>query len=211
MKGMKIKLSNIYVFFLGCIFSCSSVVGELSPKKYIEFIQTTGNSILTNNKSINGVLYKMKYIPIEYMILKSDFCKKEVFDEKKYFQEYSVNKNTLFFNLIISDESKSFKVKKLILDKSEYTAALEKSNVQLQENIKLIIGEQIIPCVLCHLEPPSSIKPDLRISFEFDISEKKLGKEDFLITMNDQLLDNGLIKFRFLNEELNRLPKLKLN
>jgi hypothetical protein len=192
--------------------SCSFKSDELDARDYISFIETKCAGTLTNVKTVNDISYKVMYLPIDYMLLKNENLENGKIDKEKYSKEYSANKNTLFFNLIIKDEPKSFNVKRYVLEKSKYMTLLEYTNSQLQENIKLILGENTFPCVLCHLEPPSAIKPELRISFEFDVMDKReFDKEDLLVSFTDQLFDNGIIKFRFLNKELGHLPKLKLN
>jgi hypothetical protein len=210
MSGMRIRLNSIAGISLLFLIACSSP-RELDPAAYMEYIQAHGNAILTNTKSLNGVQYTVQYLPLEYMVLNNSFRGNAELDKKKFMQELDSSQGTLFFRMIIKDEATAMKVRNFVLEKEKYASALEYSNSGLMSNIRLSVGSNTLSCVMCHLEPPSSIRPELRVAFEFDVSGINLEPaEDFILTLDDRLLDNGLIKFRFKRKELNQLPKLKL-
>jgi hypothetical protein len=87
------------------------------------------------------------------------------------------------------------------------------ANTELQEKFKLIVDGQIVFCTMCHLEPASSINPELRIALAFDYEpsliygQKSKGCE---VVYEDDIFNNGIIKFSFDVNDLHNWPELKI-
>jgi hypothetical protein len=94
--------------------------------------------------------------------------------------------------------------------KEDYATRIKYYAFDMQRDFTLEIGTDVIPCSLFHFERVFDIAPYAKFSIGFVYDKKHKGKESTLI-YNDRIFKNGLIKYIYSNDEINKIPKLETN
>lgn len=208
---MQIKLKNslIIIFVLFLLVSCSNK-RTMNAQEYINFFKKEGK-FLSNSESISGIKYTVFIETPELLVLRNNNFNE--IDPKTFGKEIENYRKSIYCSFVIKDEEGAFKVKQLIYNKPDYFKLVGFANTQLQSHLKMIINDQTVFCTVCHLEPPSSINPELRIAIAFDYDSGMLyglNSQGCEVVFDDEIFNNGIIKFSFDKNDLGNLPELKI-
>jgi hypothetical protein len=179
---------------------------KLPPKEFIGFLSSS-ESGLTLKKNFNGINYKARmYTPELLALTQSESPINSEPELKKKAAECSDRLNFIFF---IEDESKiNYTVKSTVFDKQRYGAIMAYANTDMKNDFMLVQGKDTLACSILHLEPANSVHPLLRISLGFN-GVNPTTKE-YTLVYNDNIFNNGPIKFHYSQSTFDHLPEVKL-
>lgn len=194
-------------FFSVLILACNTKKKEISPLEYVKYIEDSDNG-LKITKEIGEVIYTLQYKPIDYLIAleqKINFIDKEVYRRRK-----NELQGMEYFTLELFPKENNIEVLNIgAIDKNEYNERLQYASFDLQNDIYLINENDTLDCVLYHFEQKYGLGTSVNLLLGFEKNNK--SSEDLTIVMEDKILNNGLIKFLLLKENIIELPKMKFN
>ncbi len=199
---IKISLNIIILVLISCLSACSGDK-TLSKSDYLEYFNSPSGKFF-KQKNFNKVVYKLKMQTPEYLLLKNNDSIQSL---TQFDAELNKRRHTLNFVMLIEDEADSKQVKEVVYKPELYTKLTNYANMQMTDEIKLVHGKDTLPCSLLYLEPANSMQPAIRLAFGFDNLKRSDG--DYTVIFNDNLFNNGIIKFKYPNETFADLPKLR--
>ena len=206
---MEIRLNKLLrvllVHGLALTFSCSDQ-NCLILEEYRQYLNSE-ECPLNTSKEINDIKYAVRVQPPQLTLMNSvgDSIKTEL-DFNRYLKYYMDKWNVV---LLISDADQSdHLVKRTIFDQAKFQAILSYANTELAENVMLVQDNDTLYTSLIHLEPANSMQPLLRISMNFQGNNP--NAESYTIIFNDDIFQNGPMKFRYTSEQFKNLPTLKI-
>ncbi|MBP7809088.1 MAG: hypothetical protein KA163_07340 [Bacteroidia bacterium] len=157
------------------------------------------------SKSINKIKYKLRLITPEIMVLNSE----KINSESAFKERLKNYEGQVQFNFIIEDDNSEngSLVKETIINPKVYSEILHYANTEMTNDLFVIINGDTINCTIMHLEPANSIQPVLR--FSVGLSDIKNKIEECTFCFNDNIFNNGLIKFNYSSSTFNNMPKIK--
>lgn len=201
-----IILSVSVVSIIMLLISPLSTNNNLSHYAYIEAIEKS--STLKVEKKISDIKYQCFLMPSDYNAIK-------LMKPNMPFQYYkdALNNASGFvyfkFTLKSTDGNEPILVPSR-LNENVYGQRLEYFNTYAQSNFKLITDKDTINCSQYLFENPYNLLTDVNILGAFQIKHP-LKSQDLQLIYDDQLFNNGLIKFYFSKNDLNELPELIKN
>lgn len=197
------KFSRSFVLFLAVIlFNCTQN-DSLSKEAYMRFL-TSGGGQFFKERQINSLSYKLKMQLPEYTLLKSN---DNINTIEKFDDELAKSKDKVSFILLLGDEKGSRRVKEVVYKPELFGRLIDYASMELAADFKLIQGKDTLPCAFVYLDPANSLQPIIRLSLAF---EKVKRSSDCTLIFNDNLFNNGEIKFHYGIETFNDIPKLNL-
>lgn len=191
----------IMIAFFTVFYGCKKSYSPLDYKNWIE----SSESGLNKKKTIGALTYSAQYQTPEYLVLLSQGPQKiQHCDLNTEIEKYT---GSYHFKFTISCEEGIHPLKFQLRSEEQFYARQEYLNSLLMEDFYLVTSnEDTLNCVFAHAERDFGISPHLIIDLVF---ENYKGKEGFKLCHNDQLFNNGMIKFSFPSEAINDLPKLR--
>lgn len=194
-----------YLFIIISILLSSSCAHEkkLDANNYMLWVED-GNNKLLNEKQIGVTKYSLQYKPLDYIAIrelgienitknKIDSVKSEIFGLQ-------------YMNLRISD-TKGRDIERLgVSSNTEYSQRSNYLSFGFQNDIKLVSGNDTLPCTLFHQARNYGIAPFIDFVLGFPNSDKQL--QDLEIIINDNAFGNGSVKFTITSGTLNSIPEL---
>lgn len=176
----------------------------LSPSLYLDWVNDRGNG-LCRSKEVSQVLYNLKFKPFEYIICQE--LGKENITSKEFKENYSELTGMTYFNfqIQVTDQSNEF-LKYAPTNRMSYQERVMYCSFQMQNDIKLVVGLDSLPCSMYHFERTYGITP--YGNFIIGFQELPIAPE-YTFVFSDNLFANGIIKFSFKRELLTNVPKLK--
>lgn len=190
------------LFLFAILFGCTRNE-SLSKGEYLAFL-TSGAGQFFKERQINHLSYKLKMQLPEYTLLKRNDSINTV---EKFNQELARDKDKLNFVLLLGDEKQSKRVKEIIYKPELFGRLIDYASIELASDFKLVQGRDTLPCAFVYLEPANSLQPVIRLSLAFENVKRS---SDCTLIFNDNLFNNGQLKFHYGIETFNDLPKLKL-
>lgn len=178
----------------------------LAPDAYMQYLNSSESGLMLS-KEYNQISYKLKMQPAGYLaIANSGASIKTQADFKASLNNYKEQMN---FILLIQDAEKSnHRVKSMVFNKQEYGTILAYANTDLKNDIVLIQERDTLYCRMLHLESANSLQPILRLSLSFN--GINANAKEFTLILNDNIFNNGPIKFYYSKKVMENLPDLKL-
>ena len=210
MRSTVAHISKYSIIILVFIVFTNCSKATKNKEDFISYLNNEEND-LTQKKMFNDVSFILNYEPIELKVLQ-DFNFKQVpakkMEEKKkeyegmiYFKFKLQSKDGVakspFKNVINSKEG----LNKL----KQYCLSYLINDFYIETNSKTKAPD------LFYLEDDFSMLNYNQICLAFDSTNLNIANEGFTFVYNDQLLNNGLMKFKITKETLNSIPKLNYN
>ena len=108
----------------------------------------------------------------------------------------------------LKDGQGEFLKYKLASSNEDYEKRVKYCAFDMQKDIKLLAGNDSMPCTLFHFERAYDLAPYGIFLLGFPLS--KIGSDkEAAIVIQDKLFNKGILKFTFSESELKNLPKLK--
>lgn len=226
---------RLFIFIsplLFCVISCSKEIGstadgniqnnsdalttvnypkQLEPKAYIDWHKAEKN--LMNKRVMGELSYEIKYLPPEYMTLKSlgpDATNTEI---KQELTSYS---DLLYFNLRIELEKEQTELLKYkVSGLSQYDQRVKYYSFNVQKDIWMVLdNKDSVVCSITHFERAFNVTnfSDIMIGFDKK-SVTKLNSDwkKMVLVFNDKVFGNGIVKFEFDRNQITNTPSLELN
>jgi hypothetical protein len=134
---------------------------------------------------------------------------KKPVSQADYEAEKSKHAGELNFILIIEDDADSDnRVKTNVYNDNLYREFLAYANTSLANDFYLLVGKESIRCSMVHLEPANSIRPVIRIGISF--SQVSLNGNECTLVFDDNLFNNGKLKFNYSEETVTTMPQFKI-
>jgi|GEM_PF-5665946 len=199
------KIKFFFISAITCLFICSSCSRQshLGVNAYLDYFNSP-DSPFFKEKEFNKVIYKLKMQPAEYLVLKDN----KTIDAKKFAEEVKKNSGNLSFVLIIEDNPQSKAVKQVVYKSELFDKLINYSNMQMNQDIKLVSKADTIPCSLVYIEPANSIQPVIRVAISFENVAREKTSE-YTLVFNDYLFNNGILKFNYPSGTFADLPQLQ--
>lgn len=180
---------------------------ELNQKEYLSYLNSEASGLLVV-KTLNNIQYSLRCQTPEQQCLSAN--KLTIKSQKDFENLMDDYKGRLNFILIIEDKNgESNQVKKVIFNKEAYGNILGYANSELGKDISLVTEKEILQCSLVHLEPANSIQPVLRLAVLFSGITQTNNEVTFVF--DDNIFNNGPIKFNYTQKIFTELPKLKID
>ena len=178
-----------------------------APADYVNYIKTATH--LNKTKSIAGVDYRLSYLPIEYMVcneLKSNSISQVDFD--KSLEGF---KGTEYYMLQIEVPGTVTELAKVNLtSQQEYQERIVYLSFGMQSDIKAVNEDGLETlCEVYHFERTYNATPYSTFIIGFSDDHLKKSKERTIV-LEDNLFNNGLIKFNWSTDQLKIIPQIKL-
>lgn len=189
---------------LSFLSSCSSKK-EMDREEYLRYMNSKDCGLLVT-KSLKGICYELKCIMPEQQCLR--FNRNSIQSKEQFNQLLNEYKDKLSFIMVIKDDEGSSVVRSAVFDKETYGNILGYANTELQKDFSLEGFESQNICAMAHIESSNSVQPVLRLVLAFgSVSKMEHG---FTVVYNDNIFNNGPIKFNFSESTISHLPVLNL-
>lgn len=178
-----------------------------SPKEFVDYVKAADH--LNKSKTIGTVEYRLTSLPSEYMAcneLKSNEIEQTLFEET--LKEYE---GTEYYMLQIEVEGSVTELAKVNLSsQEEYQQRIVYLSFGMQSDLKAVNQDGVeIPCSIYHFERTYNITPFSTFLIGFDEGQLKDATERTIV-LEDNLFENGLIKFNWSTNQLKNIPQIKL-
>lgn len=196
-------MKSIITLLVIIVAFCSCKQKELDPIDYVKYVEDESNG-LHLSKQIGDILYSIQYKPAEYMMLKEGGL-----DQKKSVS--SDYNNLLCFNMRIQHKNKKTDVLSVgISDDKEYMARLDYMTFQMKDDIYLIDRYDTLNCSFFHSVRNYSLAPYADFVLVFENKTSKKESNEMVLVFDDKIFGNGIIKFQINNNDIIKIPILKI-
>ena len=182
-----------------------------TPLEYVDWIEDPANGLLVK-KDVGDYNFTILYKPLDYIIIKEkkdDKLKKEDLQTEK-----SEIEDLQYFTFKIGLKANSGDLLKYNLTKvNDYYARVEYFSFAMQNDLKLLDGNDTLNCILHHFERTFGLAPYCNFVLGFKLSENSPGKivthfSDKTLIYNDRVLGIGPIKLTVKGNNIKNIPKL---
>ena len=178
---------------------------KLGPEAYVQHLSSDESPSLIT-KELNGVNYKLRLLTPEYMALSHS---RERLNKNEIMESLKNYTHQVSFVFVIEDSDKNQgRVKSTVFNAEGYGNILAYANTDLKNDFMLVREHDTLYCNLVHLEPSNSLQPLIRLSLAFNIPSP--AEKGFTFLFNDNIFNNGPLKFAYSNQVMDNLPKLKM-
>lgn len=199
------KSSSLSIISILLLFSCN----KLNPTQYFEYINDPKNG-LVNEKTFGSKTYRCEFKPTEFTLLN---------EKSKSFNGESQNKKTeelyseanqfyTFFIRLSSTKSNDF-LKDDLQNKDDYYSRLNYYNSEIQNDIILIQGKDTMPANYTYFERNFGVSNQSTLIVGF-LKKDLQNKADLNLLIEERSFGLGLIAFNITNENISKIPKVKL-
>ncbi len=199
-------MSKILVFFsLLCVMGCTQTFH--SEKDFFLWLNNENNG-LVKNKKVDDLQISLKYLPVDYLVLKDLKGNFESSKANKLKEKYGKGLSFLltFFPL---DDAKDIMYKDLS-SYPEYTQRLLSMQFDMAKYIYISTKNGEIRPVLSTLENTYSVTKhrNIYIVFNGDDAEKILQENEIDIVFDDEIFLTGIHHFVFKSRHIKNMPHL---
>ncbi len=190
MKG--IKLAIAMVVGICATIGCSK--SKLGKREFIDWVKNPSNQ-LNQTKTIGDIQLNIQYTPGAYLELIQDGAS----DSKM--QQYALE-------MVVLSKKNSDIAKHNISTISDYEARMQYMSFSMQNDIKLVDGDDTLDCKWFHFERGADIKPHRTWLLGFDKLQTTDSQTKVLL-VDVSKLGAGIVKFKFDKNILTNIPTLK--
>lgn len=208
--------TSLFILIAGCAQSSSDAITSddvkairattVDAQEYPTWLTTNGAS-LTREQVIGDLTYKFTRIPSEMLAVREvgvDASEAQLTEAKSHYSEL------VYFRLeIVAANHNGELLKKDLTDVQEYNRRVTYAAFGAQKDISMELGTDVIPCALCEFERSFDVAPVATFLLAFDIDEATADLNPVTLIFNDQLFNNGIIRFAWNAAEINAYPSLK--
>lgn len=203
---MKKVTNNIIMgMLLLIVFSCNNSV--LDKKGYVAYLQDEDNGFI-HKVELEELAYTFQYRPSELMALQENTgMNKTQKDMRVKDLEGTLN----FVVKIKTIKSNVPPLKYNISSLAEYNSRINYYMSAAQKDFNIRYGDVTLTPTAYSYETNYGLTPEDAIVLQFTLpnGEKKI-MHDILLSYNDRIFQNGIIKTKFSKTNLNNIPKLNV-
>lgn len=195
------------LLFMILIVSMTACSNGVEANKYGAYLDDTKNGFLQEVHE-DGIVWSATYQPVDYIAIRQLQGK----SLEQVRQDYL---GMQYFTFEISDTEgggiKSKIAKKL--GNEAYEKAMAYYRFDMQPDLKLIAGQDTMPCTMYHLEQTGHMTTKMRMMLGFKDDKKMEAKTmpcDLKLILNDQVLHSDTLIFTFQQQNLNKILPIKI-
>jgi len=194
----------LFLMLLSMFFSCSS--DELEVKDYLAYVKNPDNGLKVS-KDLNEYQFELQYKPVEFIAINEQ--RTIHVDTAIYKQRVEELNGLQYYTLKIQALAGKEMMRTGITSEQEYSNRLQYFSDIAQYDMRLIDGNDTLTCVLFHFERNYGVAPYNNIVLGFP---KTAGEvEDRTFTFSEQVLGVGKVNLKVAKQDINNIPKVKLN
>lgn len=187
--------------FTLALFGCST--SSLPPEEYAKWVQNPENG-LSNHKQFEDLKFNIAYQPIPLLVLR-EFDPQNRISREDFDNLHRDYEGLEYYLFQISGPSDILKY--AIQEEQEYYERVEYYSFHMQKDIRMIAGNDTLPCKMFHFERNYGVAPFARFLLGFDVPE---GKFDRRFNYEEIVFGVGQVELTVLQENIDKLPSLKL-
>lgn len=191
------------LFYLtGC-----KALSQLSALDFVAWVENPDNG-LRESKTLDGICFDLQYKPAEYVVLRENLVIPGSAAEMN--NETSLLSDMQYFTLRISREDGRDLLQDEPNGMDQFSARLVYFSGAMQHDIKLIDGNDTLPCQLFHFERTFGV--DTRSTFLVGFQSRSTDElNDKTFVFEDHELGVGPVMITIEKESIQNIPLLKLN
>lgn len=201
------KKFYICAFLISMAVLVSCTRHEAAPAEYVHYVENPGNG-LKIEQEVNGVSYVLQYEPVDYCVMlekRSFTIPKEIFNA-----EYNRFKGLEHYTLKI-DKKGADKLMNALSDTSAYKKSeTTYFDFAIQKDIKLIEGNDTIPCSICQQDANTSIAQYYTYTLGFYTGNPTGTGQDRMILLQNKILNTGKVMLCVKEKAIKNIPALKM-
>jgi len=201
---MKILITYTILFSAIILVSCNK---GMPPAEYVKYVENPNNG-LKIKQEVNGVSYSLQYEPVAYCVM----LEKRSFSipDDEFKTEYDRFKGLEHYTFRIDKGAMDSLVNKLG-DTSKYKKGVaEYFNFWIQKDIKMITGNDTIPCSICEGDANTGMAQYYTFSLGFSYKNDPEPQTDRYIVFNNKILHTGNITMCVKEKDVKNIPVLKM-
>lgn len=189
---------------LSTFFSCSS--DELEIKDYLAYVKNPDNG-LKISKDLNEYQFELQYKPVEFIAINEQ--RTTQIDTALFDQRIKELNGLQYYTLKIQSLTGAEVMRTGISSEQEYGNRLQYFSDLAQYDMRLVDGNDTLTCALFHFERNYGVAPYNNIVLGFSKIAGENNTKTF--TFNEQALGVGKVKLKVAKQDINNIPKVKLN
>jgi hypothetical protein len=193
---------NSFCFLALILFSCKS--DSLSPDAYQNWVKEHYDLLNTSQQNEN-IITSLTYLPINWLAINEVGVKypKKILAAKNEYEGLE------YFRLRISATSGQGDLLQLnAASTDDYYQRVEYFSFGMQDDLRLIMGSDTLPCSLFHYERNYGAAPYLDFMLGFAI--KEISHLDYTLLYYDRVYAKSLIQMTIPISNINSIPTLNL-
>ena len=200
------KMIRIYFpLLIWMLAACKT--DNLSVHEYKKWMSNKDNGMYKNSQ-IQAFQIACMYKPIDWLSIR------QIERSKLSFEKFDSVKNELkglqYFTLKISNEKNPELIAYQADDPATYQTNFNYYTGGMKNDICLVENNDTLPCILFHFERNYGASPVNIFDLAFKNNSSAFVSDKQLI-VNGRYLGMGIVKFKFIKEDLIDIPTLKLN
>jgi hypothetical protein len=214
------KTSVYILLFLILFVSCSSEPDGVMDKdemaalrelkvpvsEYVTWLETNGTQ-LRSEQTIGDLTYRVTRLPSDMLALReagSDASAEELAEAKSHYT------GLIYFRLeIIANGHNGELLKKDLVSPQQYDERVRYASFGVQKDVSIKVGDDSLVCAMAQFERSFDVAPKATFLIAFDTDENQADSSAVTILFNDQLFNNGLIRFTWNPGEINAYPSME--
>lgn len=196
-------LAFIFVFI-----GCKSEPQIVSPNHFLAWVENHENEFILN-KEFDGLVYSAFYKPPKYIAYK-ECISHNCIDSLKLKKRINGLSNQYNFGFRIKSKDGNHILNTRSQNQNEYFQRLEYFLTAAKKDFKLLLlsSKDTLDCSIYHFERNYGAAPFIDISLAF---QNPLGTniEDITLQFEDQIFENGSIKFNYEKDNIQNLPQIQ--
>ena len=189
---------------LSTFFSCSS--DGLEIKDYLAYVKNPDNG-LKISKDLNEYQFELQYKPVKFIAINEQ--RTTQIDTTLFDQRIKELNGLQYYTLKIQALAGKEMMRTGISSEQEYSNRLQYFSDLAQYDMRLVDGNDTLTCVLFHFERNYGVAPYNNMVLGFPKIDGKTQSKTF--TFNEQVLGVGKVKLKVAKQDINNIPKVKLN
>lgn len=187
------------------VISCKTL---FAPADYVKWIENPANG-LKQDHEVKGVHFELQYKPVDYIIANEN-AKNEL--SESFHQQRKEKLGDLFyFSLSLKSGTQDLLMHNLD-EEQEYYQRVNYYALDFQQDIKMLIGSDTLPCLMYQFENTYGVAPYIKMSLAFSGKKKEQAlKNNFSILIYDRVFGGGWLNYSFDNKKMNAVPEIKVN
>jgi hypothetical protein len=175
-----------------------------APFDYLEWTESENG--LRISKKIEKIQFQLQYMPAEYMTVKYYKDSLDQLDETKFTGRRKEYEGLQYFKLRISiDDFNNEIIKYNSSDNNDYEDRVKYYSFGMQHRLKLIDGNDTLPCVLYNYERTFNLTPNSNFQLAFPASGNISSKT---LMIDDKYLGTGKVMMTLTEERIKSIPAI---
>ncbi len=179
----------------------------LEPEDFVDYVRHADH--LNKKKLVDGVEYRLTALPSEFMAC-NEFKSNDI-SLSEFRSALNGYEGTEYYQLQIEVPGVAAEIASVNLtSQQEYRDRISYLAFSMQNDLKVVDENGVeVPCSVYHFERTYNVTPysTFLIGFETGPVAKSMERT---VVLEDNLFNNGLIKFNWSKDQLSNIPQIKL-